>query len=88
MKKLRNRKEYLVPDTADIDVAFGPTHLHFSDIVKGNPELTGKFNKILNANVEQLLSDVKPVVVETLGKVALRLIRGVFDTFSLEELFA
>lgn len=87
-KTKRNSKEYLVPNEADVDVAFGGASLHFTDIVKGNPMLTEKFNEILNENIQQVLVDVKPVIVEMLGKVILRLVSGVFDTFPLNELFA
>ncbi|KAF7282503.1 hypothetical protein GWI33_002606 [Rhynchophorus ferrugineus] len=69
------------------DMNFGNPNFHFYELFRNNPELTEQTNRILNANMEELLNDLRPTVEQTIGKTVLEFIGRVFARFSIEELF-
>lgn len=74
-------------DKVDLDVDLKNGRLYFADLFKGNPELTDNTNRIVNENIVDILSDLKPVINKTIGDIILLLIRQVFERFSVDELF-
>lgn len=87
-KIMRNGKDYLVPQKADVDLRFnGPVYLYFANIAKDKEDFTKLFNQVINENMGQLLADLKSYDEKILGNFILQTMSGTFDTFSLQELF-
>ncbi|XP_066140971.1 circadian clock-controlled protein daywake-like [Euwallacea fornicatus] len=81
-------KQYLRFISTKIDdIDFGKPEFTFYDLFKNNPELTDQTNRILNSNMPELLSDLRPTLELTVGKTVTEFIGRVFARFSIEELF-
>ncbi|XP_060518411.1 uncharacterized protein LOC132697136 [Cylas formicarius] len=87
-RQFKQGKQYLVFPELDIEsIDFGQPNFHFYNLFKNNPELTEQTNKILNANMDQLLEDLRPTLETTIGKTVLEFVSRVFNRFSVDELF-
>lgn len=85
---IRKGKEYVNFDDIQLDLQFGPNNtLIFENIFRGNKELTDQTNRIISENIEGIMMEVKPVFDSTVAQVALNLLKGIFNRFSLDELF-
>ncbi|XP_050309450.1 putative beta-carotene-binding protein [Anthonomus grandis grandis] len=81
-------KQYLkLTETVIEDIDFGKPNFRFYNLFRNNPELTEQTNKILNANMQELLNDLRPTLEQTIGKTVLEFIGRVFARFSIDELF-
>lgn len=81
-------KSYLkLTETVIENIDFGKPQFKFYDLFRNNPELTDQTNKILNANMEELLNDLRPTLEQTIGKTVLEFVGRVFAKFSIDELF-
>lgn len=81
-------KQYLkLTDTVIEQIDFGKPNFQFYNLFRNNPELTEQTNKILNANMQELLNDLRPTLEQTIGKTVMEFIGRVFTRFSIEELF-
>ncbi|CAG9768276.1 unnamed protein product [Ceutorhynchus assimilis] len=81
-------KQYLkLTETIIEDIDFGKPNFQFYELFKNNPELTQQTNKILNANMVELLTDLRPTLEQVIGNTVLEFIGRVFQRFSIEELF-
>lgn len=84
----RNGQEYASFDKVKLDLGFGTNNsLVFENIFRGNKELTDQTNKIISENIEGIMMEVKPVFDDTVAQITLTILRGVFNRFSLDELF-
>lgn len=86
-RKNVNGKEYIVFDKINLDIKFNGGKMYFADLFRGNPELTENTNRIINDNIDDILSDLKPIINKTIGDIILHLVRQVFERFSVDELF-
>lgn len=85
---MRKGKEHINFDKIVLDLHFGDKNsLVFENIFRGNQELTDQTNKIISENIEGIMMEVKPVFDETVAQLVLGLLRGVFDRYSLDDLF-
>lgn len=85
---MKKGREYINFDKIVLDLHFGvPNTLVFENIFRGNQELTDQTNKIISENIEGIMMEVKPVFDETVAQLVLGLLRGVFDRYSLDDLF-
>lgn len=87
-KFTKKGKEYADFNNIELTLNFGRNNsLVFENIFRGNKELTDQTNKIISENIEGIMMEVKPVFDNTVSEIALSILRGVFDRFSLDELF-
>lgn len=87
-RALRKEKEYINFDKIDLNLHFGqPNTLVFDNIFKDNTELTDQTNKIISENIVGIMAEIKPVFDDTVAQLVLGLLKGVFDRYSLDELF-
>lgn len=83
-----NGKEHILFDQINVDVKLTNGKLYFADLFRENPELTEHTNRIVNENIADVLSDLKPVINQTIGDIILLLVKQVFERFSVDELFS
>lgn len=87
-KVVQQDKQYLkLTKTVIDDIDFGKPEFHFYNLFQNNPELTEQTNKIINANMVELLKDLRPTLEDTIGKTVQEFIGRVFMRFSIDELF-
>lgn len=85
---IKKGKEHINFDKIVLDLHFGEQNsLAFENIFRGNKELTDQTNKIISENIEGIMMEVKPVFDETVAQIVLGVLRGVFDRYSLDDLF-
>lgn len=81
-------KEYINFSKVKLNLHFGPQNaLTFENIFRDNKELTDQTNKIISENIEGIMTEIKPVFDETVAQLALGLLKGVFNRYSVDELF-
>lgn len=84
----RRGKEYINFNAVKLDLHFGkPNALNFENIFRGNKELTDQTNRIISENIEGIMTEIKPVFDETVAQIALGILRGVFNRYSVDDLF-
>lgn len=85
---MKKGKEYANFDKINLVLHFGTNNtLVFENIFGGNKELTDQTNKIISENIEEIMMEIKPVFDDTVAQITLSILRGVFDRYSLDELF-
>lgn len=87
-RKLIKGKEHLLFDKVKIDLKFGGGWLYFDELFRGNKDLSVRLNEVINDNIVDVLEEIKPLVEHATGEVILNLIKGVFERYAIEELFA
>lgn len=60
---------------------------YFSDLFKGNEELTNNTNRIFNENSDLLYNDIKPVVGEGMSKLMTSVLNEVHKQYSIDDLY-
>lgn len=83
----KNDKDHIKLSTYKIDVNIGKPHLQFDHIFGNNKELNDQTNKIINENVETIVEEVKPVVIDVITQFVFGIANRVFDRYSFDELF-
>lgn len=87
-RMMRKGREHINFDKVVLDLQFGDKNsLVFENIFKGNQELTDQTNKIISENIGGIMMEMKPVFDETVAQLVLSLLRGVFDRYSIDDLF-
>lgn len=71
-----------------MDLKFGGGWLYFDDLFHGNKELSDRLSEIINNNILDVLEEIKPLIEHATGEVILNIIKGVFQRYAVEELFA
>lgn len=85
---MRKGKEHVDFDKISLELHFGNQNtLVFENIFRGNKELTDQTNKIISENIEGIMMEIKPVFDETVAQLVLSLLKGVFDRYSIDDLF-
>ncbi|KRT86740.1 hemolymph juvenile hormone-binding protein [Oryctes borbonicus] len=84
----RKGKEYLILENIDYKLLEPPkAYMYFHDLFRNNPEITERVNMVIQENQEELFKDIYPLVEKIISTIDLSLFKGVFDNFSLDELF-
>lgn len=84
----RRGKEYINFSKIKLDIQFGnPNSMVFDNIFRGNKELTDQTNRVISENIEGIMMEIKPVFDDTVAQLVLGLLRGVFNRYSLDDLF-
>ncbi|GJQ84882.1 hypothetical protein Trydic_g500 [Trypoxylus dichotomus] len=88
-KKIQRKgKEYLILEKIDYKLLEPPkAYMYFHDLFRNNPEITERVNMVIQENQEELFKDIYPLVEKIVSTIDLSLFKGVFDNFSLDELF-
>lgn len=61
--------------------------MYFHNLFRNNPEITKTVNKVIEDNQDELFKDIHPLVEKIISEIDLSMFKGVFDTYSLNELF-
>lgn len=83
----KNNKEYIDFNNNSVKIKVGDAQFYFSDLIKGNPEVSEQTNKVVNENIQAIIEELKPFIQETVGTVVFTVARRVFKNFSVDELF-
>ncbi|XP_074030671.1 protein takeout-like [Leptinotarsa decemlineata] len=83
----RNGKNYIKIDKTSIDMEIGEAHVFFDRIFGDNEELNANTNKIINDNIETLITDLKPVISEIVDTFLVGITKRLFDKYPIEDLF-
>lgn len=81
-------KEYIDFTDNKLELEIGDGNLHFTDLFKGNEDLTTTGNVIINQNIKELIEDIKPVLVKTIEDFVFGVVKEAFANYSLDQLFA
>lgn len=84
---MRRGKEYITFDNIQLELRFGKTNLVFEDIFRGNQELTDRTNQLISENIQDIITEIKPVIDGTIGNFVLSLVHDVFARYSVDDLF-
>lgn len=89
IKVQKNGKEYLNLETIDFKIlSYSHFTFYLHELFPGNPELTQTVNKLLDDHRDEFAVEVVPLLEDVISKVYFSFFKGVFDKFSLDELFA
>lgn len=61
--------------------------IRLNNLFRNNPELTDRINRLFADEQETYYEEMRPLVNQITSAVVSTLFKGVFDTFSLDELF-
>ncbi|KAG5898694.1 hypothetical protein JTB14_030644 [Gonioctena quinquepunctata] len=83
----KNGKDHIKLQHNNVSLDIGKAHLYFDRIFGDNVELNLQTNKIINENIESLISELSPVVSKIVGEFISGITSRLFDKYSFDELF-
>lgn len=84
---MKNNKEHL-KFTADItDLQLKTMKINFNNLFQNATDLNNNINESINSNIDLLYDEIKPVVLETIRGISLKIINDFYDLFSFDVLF-
>lgn len=81
-------KEYLYFDNIDLDLTLDGGFLYLDNVIKNNPEISANTNKIIADNIDNIISELKPVIQKSFEEIIMGLLEKVMERYSIDELFA
>ena len=83
----KNGKKYLNVDKVHLDLQPKKATFAFENLFKGDKTLGDNMNKFLNENWSEVYNELKPVIMEAMGKILLHICNGVFSKIEYTEMF-
>ncbi|XP_023022117.1 circadian clock-controlled protein daywake [Leptinotarsa decemlineata] len=80
-------KDHIKLDKTSIDMEIGKPHLFFDRIFGDNEELNANTNKVINENIETLISELKPVISKIVQEFISGITNNLFEKYTFDELF-
>lgn len=85
--KKKNHKNFFEIKQNKISLEIGAVKLHFSNLFNGNKQLGDQSNRFINDNWNDLMKEIRPLLEDTVGTIVMGIIKPVFETFSMDDLF-
>lgn len=86
--KIIKEKKYFYCDEINLNLTLKVSSIYFDNIFKNNPEISARANKIIIDNVDSVVLELKPTLINTLKEVILGLLNNVMARYSVDDLFA
>ncbi|XP_015370791.1 PREDICTED: protein takeout-like [Diuraphis noxia] len=85
--KKKNHKNFFDIKQNKISLEIGTVKLHFSNLFNGNKQLGDHTNRFINDNWKDLKVEIKPLLEDTVSSIIIGIIKPVFETFSMDDIF-
>ncbi|CAI6350439.1 unnamed protein product [Macrosiphum euphorbiae] len=85
--KKKNNKNFIEIKPKKITLELGAVKLHFSNLFNGNKQLGDQTNRFINNNWKDLMKEIRPLLEDTVVTLVMGILKPVFETFSIDDLF-
>lgn len=82
---MKNGIEYLKIENSEVKIKSAKIRVYFHNLFKGNKVLERTANEVINQNIDQLTSDIYPVIGQVIARKSQKIANQVFSKDPLND---